>query len=69
MVAGDFSGGSHTGKTEPIKIQLRNLNFLLNNLLDELKLNNSDIYGHCDFDKPACPGYSIMHEINKRRTA
>ena len=69
MVAGDFSGENHQGKTEPTELQLRNLNFLLNNLLDELKLKSSDIYGHCDFGKPACPGYTIMNEINKRRTA
>ncbi len=69
MVAGDFSGVDHIGATEPTELQLRNLNFLLNKLQNELKLKSSDIYGHCDFGKPACPGDAIMTEINKRRTA
>lgn len=51
----------------PTAIQLRNLNFLLNKLLIELKLKDNDIYGHCEFSKPACPGNIIMNEIIKRR--
>ena len=68
MVAGDFSGEGHEGSAEPTALQLRNLNLLLDKLLGELNLSNDNIYGHEAFGKPACPGYIVMEEINKRRS-
>lgn len=68
MVAGDFSGEGHEGTAEPSPLQLRNLNLLLDQLVTELQLTNDNIYGHENFGKPACPGYIIMDELNKRRS-
>jgi len=67
MVAGDFDGGDHQGKTQPTKTQKKNLQKLLKHLILETGLTNKDIYGHCDFGKPACPGDEIYEIIINRR--
>ena len=67
MVAGDFSGDTHKGKLEPTDIQKKNLQKLLDHLILELSLADKDIYGHCDFGKPACPGTELYQLILNRR--
>ena len=70
---GDFSGraengSAYIGKTKPSKPQLQSLNYLLNRLLTRYELTHSDVYGHCDFGKPACPGNKVQTWIEKWRS-
>lgn len=68
MVAGNFDGDGHKGTGKPSQKQKINLNKLLDKLTADLNLNNTDIYGHENFGKPACPGYDLMELINNRRS-
>ena len=66
MLVGDFTGPGHTGKNEPTQKQLDSLEFLIDTLLATFpKLNVDNVFGHCDFGKPACPGDLVMETINK----
>jgi hypothetical protein len=62
---GDFNGRAnggegYIGKTSPSKPQLQSLNYLLNRLMSRYELQQSNVYGHCDFGKPACPGNKVQ---------
>jgi len=71
-VVGNFSGRcedgtAYVGKGNPTKPQLEALNYLLNRLMVRYELHPKDIYGHCDFGKPACPGNKVQTWIENWR--
>jgi N-acetyl-anhydromuramyl-L-alanine amidase AmpD len=51
----------------PTKKQLESLEWLVNYLLDFLRITSQDVYGHYHFGKPACPGYKASEWIEKFR--
>lgn len=61
LVCGDFTGPDHKAK-EPTIIQLEMLKQLLYYIKDQWKIR--DVYGHCDFGKPVCPGNTIMNFLS-----
>lgn len=64
MLVGDFSGPDHVGTSSPSTSQLMSLKNLLDLLVMTIpNIKKTGIYGHCDFGKPACPGYEIMELI------
>jgi hypothetical protein len=66
LVMGDFNGVDHSGMdSHPTKEQLHSLKQLLNTLLknEKLDLDETEIYGHDSFGKPACPGYILINFI------
>ena len=66
MLVGDFDGPKHKGTSNPTKEQKDSLEFLIETLIALFpKINENSIFGHCDFGKPACPGYEIMEIVNK----
>lgn len=67
MLVGDFNGDGHKGKSEPTNEQLKSLEELLDHLTSKFNLSKKEIYGHCDFGKPACPGFVVMNFIKKYR--
>jgi len=67
MLVGDFDGNGHKGKSKPTECQLDSLKDLLDHLTGKLNINITEIYGHCDFGKPACPGDDVMNYIRKYR--
>ena len=79
VLHGNFDGpGYDKGTQEPTEEQLKSLQFLLDYLINfdlaDIGLTYEDVYGHCDFGKPACPGtiaYEKVKEIKalQSRTA
>ena len=67
LVCGDFDGSKHIGKSKPTKEQFESLNNLLNKLTSELAIPKHNVFGHCDFGKPACPGWDLYKFILKYR--
>jgi|APSaa5957512622_1039677.scaffolds.fasta_scaffold00250_10 hypothetical protein len=68
VVCGDFDYPGQTKVSEaPSKKQMKNLKKLLNYLKKEFNLKDQDVYGHCDFGKPSCPGIAIYKLINERK--
>lgn len=65
LVCGDFDGPNHVGKSSPTEEQLKSLKGLLDRLTSELSIPKKEVYGHCDFGKPACPGWDIHKFILK----
>ncbi len=63
LVAGNFSGPSHTGLEEPTEKQIAALNYLLGIL--KSRYLNAEIKGHCELSsyKENCPGTVLMHEV------
>jgi len=64
MLVGDFSGAGHYGKDNPTKEQLESLGLLLDKLRGVLNISKSNIKGHSDYGKPACPGIAVMNFLN-----
>jgi N-acetylmuramoyl-L-alanine amidase len=71
LIMGDFNAPDHIG-TEPTEKQIHSLKNLLdaivNDTFEGLKIQKSDIFGHCDFGKLNCPGtklYSFIQEYKK----
>ena len=56
MLVGDFDGENHVGKSVPTEEQEKSFYKLTRMLLSDLELPCSEVYGHCHFGKPACPG-------------
>ena len=56
MLVGDFDGKDHSGESVPTIEQEQSFYELVDMLIDDLDLLHTEIYGHCDFGKPACPG-------------
>lgn len=67
MLVGDFDGEGHVGKSSPTEIQIGALEWLLNHLIEKYNIDKKEVYGHCDFGKPACPGFKVMEFIKKYR--
>jgi N-acetylmuramoyl-L-alanine amidase len=67
MLCGDFDGDGHVGKSKPTQAQLDALKWTLDFLTAAYKISKADVYGHCDFGKPACPGFAVMDFITKYR--
>ena len=68
MLVGDFSGPDHAGG-EPTDRQILAIEDLIDHILKKIKhLNKYGLYGHSDFNKPACPGYAIMDFIEDYKT-
>lgn len=68
MLQGDFDGIGHQGKSQPTQAQEESFYELVDMLTSELEIPYSEIYGHCDFGKPACPGtipYTWIENIKK----
>jgi len=57
MLVGDFSGPGHDGG-EPTPEQKRAFFALAKHLMAAMGLPASAFFGHCDFGKLACPGYT-----------
>jgi N-acetyl-anhydromuramyl-L-alanine amidase AmpD len=70
MLQGNFKGQGYdlTGVADgPTKKQLESLEWLVNYLLDFLRIIPQDVYGHYHFGKPACPGYQVSEWIENYR--
>lgn len=68
MLVGNFNGpGYNLGTEGPTGEQMESVDFLVNHLLEELKLNRQNVYGHYHFGKPACPGYKVQRWIEDFR--
>lgn len=59
LVLGDFDGVEHVGKSKPTEEQLASLRQLLDKLVGDYSLPRTEVYGHSDFGKPACPGFVL----------
>ena len=62
MLVGNFAGPGHPGG-EPTAAQEQAFFALARHLMVTLGLPQSVFFGHCDFGKPACPGYSAYSWI------
>jgi len=68
MLSGDFPGSGHENATsQPTPEQMTALGELCDYLLKAFGLTGADIYGHCHFGKPACPGFVVEEWIEKRK--
>lgn len=68
LLEGDFDGKNHIvdiGDGSPTSNQLISLGEILNYLTEQYGILKSEIYGHCDFGKAACPGYDVYEFIGK----
>ncbi|MGC9343523.1 MAG: peptidoglycan recognition protein family protein [Bacteroidales bacterium] len=67
MLTGNFAGPGHLIATsKPTPNQIRSLGWLCDYLVHSFILTKRDIFGHCHFGKPACPGTQIQEWIEKR---
>jgi N-acetyl-anhydromuramyl-L-alanine amidase AmpD len=70
LLQGNFRGtgydleGVSDGPTEK---QMQSLEWLVNYLVDFLRITPQDVYGHYHFGKPACPGYKASEWIEAYR--
>jgi len=68
MLVGDFSGEGHTGNNSPTFSQFLSLEKLVDMLVSIFSnIKRTNVFGHADFGKPACPGYEIMEFIKDYR--
>jgi N-acetyl-anhydromuramyl-L-alanine amidase AmpD len=68
MLQGNFSGpGYDMGSSEPTPEQIHSTEELVDSLLVSLNLKNTDVFGHYQFGKPACPGYVMQDWVEKKR--
>ena len=58
----DASGPGYRGHQEPTGVQIAKLQSLAA-LIMQIFGWEDDIYGHCDFGKPACPGHAIYTQV------
>jgi len=66
MLVGDFAGPGHAGG-EPPAAQEQAFFALAEHLMTMLGLPPSAFFGHADFGKAACPGYTASRWIEKLR--
>lgn len=68
LVIGDYDGPNYKGQHHLTKDHTLSINKLMEYLVDLETIPNVDsfskFFGHCDFGKPACPGYEIMEVIS-----
>lgn len=66
---GHFSGPGHFYPGSPTPEQLSTAVDLWEHLRDVFNLDPAAIYGHFDFGKPACPGYTLEALVRRTREA
>lgn len=66
-VGGNFSGPGYKGTQEPTDAQMESVKLLWEKVKSLFLLKNSQLYGHYNFGKPACPGYTLMKFIDSVR--
>ncbi len=64
MLVGNFAGPGHDGG-EPTAAQEKAFFALAEHLMETLGLGPIAFFGHGDFGKPACPGYTAKSWISK----
>ena len=62
MLEGDLRGPDHESGHDPSDKQIESLIWLIDFLR---QFKNYEVKGHCDYGKPACPGYAAMEVIKK----
>lgn len=69
LVAGFFRGVgvTDTGAGDPTLPQVVSVIQLWRDLKKHFNFSSSDLYGHDDFGKPACPGYALRRLIDDLR--
>jgi hypothetical protein len=67
-VGGNFSGPGYVGSQEPTDDQILSLRQLWVRLKDLFKWDNSQLFGHYHFGKPACPGFALMKYVDAVNT-
>ena len=68
MLVGDFAGPGHDGG-EPTAEQERAFFALAEYLMETLGLGTDAFFGHCDFEKPVCPGDTAYRWLKGIRTS
>ena len=65
VLLGNFDGPSYKGTQEPTSEQLENTNRLIDFLLKnpDIKIEETEIYGHKDFGKENCPGTIVYDNV------
>ena len=66
LLVGDFAGPGHPGG-QPTAAQERAFFALAEHLMGTLGLGPDAFFGHCDFGKPACPGFIAARWIDNTR--
>jgi len=61
--SGDFSGPGYSTKFEPTEAQMKTAGELWSLCKKLFGLSGNQLFGHYDFGKPACPGYTLMNFI------
>ncbi|MCK5617697.1 N-acetylmuramoyl-L-alanine amidase [Candidatus Pacearchaeota archaeon] len=68
MLAGNFIGPGHEEGDEGLgEEQIKSLEELCDYLIKAFDFSYNDIYGHCHFGKPACPGYTVEGWIEEKK--
>lgn len=65
---GNFPGPGYDGPQDPTRDQLKSADKLWKILKEVFGFNDNQLFGHYDFGKPSCPGYSlsgVIESINK----
>ena len=62
MLEGNLRGPDHETGHDPSVRQIDSLIWLIEFLR---QFKNYDVKGHCDYGKPACPGYTAMEAIKR----
>ena len=63
-VGGNFSGPGYKGTQEPTSEQIRTVKQLWPKLKELFGWKNNQLFGHYNYGKPACPGYTLMKIID-----
>jgi len=63
-VGGNFSGPGYKGTQEPTSDQIRSMKLFWMKAKELWGLKNNQVFGHYNFGKPACPGYTLMKLID-----
>jgi len=66
---GNFYGTGYQGTQEPTPAQLQTARALWDHCKKLWGWSDEDLYGHCDFGKPACPGFELMELVDSIRPA
>jgi len=64
---GNFSGPGHEGTQAPTLEQMETAKALWEACKSIWHLEDKAIYGHFDFGKPACPGWTLMDFVQRTR--
>ena len=70
LLQGNFRGTGYDleGVSDgPTDNQMQSLEWLVDYLVDFLRITPQDVYGHYHFGKPACPGYKVSEWIEAYR--